>query len=332
MKKITIKDLAKLLDVNPSTVSRALKDHPDISPAMRAKVKEVASQLGYTSNWQAISFRKRRSRLIGLIIPDMNMYFFPPVIKAIERRVRQEGYNLVVLHSNNRLQGEKDNVAICRHLGVEGLLVSLSSESETLDHFLTFREQEDAPVVLFDRVKENAGFPTVVIQDEIATRTAIKHLIERGRSHIMGLFGDPNISISKYRLEGYLKTLEEFGMPVHPNLIVNAYSELEAQAAVRRSLIGTPKPDAIFAMSDELLVGVMQGLAESGIKIPREIAVIAISDGMAPQFWNPAITFVEHSGTAVGATSASFLFDLIEGKTVEQSRIVPTYLMTKGST
>ncbi|HMQ90553.1 MAG TPA: LacI family DNA-binding transcriptional regulator [Flavilitoribacter sp.] len=332
MKKITIKDLAKLLAVNPSTVSRALKDHPDISLEMRARVKEVAAELGYSPNWQAISFRKRRSRLIGLIIPDMNMYFFPPVIKAIERRVRQEGYNLIVLHSNNQLQGEKDNVDICRHLGVEGLLVSLSTESENLDHLRRFRDQEEAPVVLFDRVKGNAGFPTVVIQDEIATRSAIKHLAERGRKSILGLFGDPHLSISKARLAGYRQALAEFGIPAREDLICHAYSELEAQAAVRKSLLITPRPDAIFAMSDELLVGVMQGLSESRINIPDEIAVIAISDGMAPTFWNPSISFVEHSGTAVGATSASFLFDLIEGRTAEQSRIVPTYLMAKAST
>ena len=172
----------------------------------------------------------------------------------------------------------------------------------------------------------------MVIQDEIATRSAIKHLAERGRKSILGLFGDPHLSISKARLAGYRQALAEFGIPAREDLICHAYSEPEAQAAVRKALLITPRPDAIFAMSDELLVGVMQGLSESRINIPDEIAVIAISDGMAPTFWNPSISFVEHSGTAVGATSASFLFDLIEGRTAEQSRIVPTYLMAKAST
>ena len=322
MGRITIKDIAKLLEINPSTVSRALKDHPDISQETRAKVKRIADDLGYVPNLQAISFRNRKSHLIGLILPDMNMFFFPPVISAIEEKVRQEGYNLIVLHSNNQLEREQENVRICQRLGVEGLLVSLTSESSTLDHFTE----------LVDRVNDEFDLPTVIIHDEAVAWEAVSHLANKGRKRICGLFGDPKLSISKLRKGGFLKSLQEFDLKVEERLLIHAYDYNHAAKEVEKVLEKPDWPDAIFTMSDTLLVGAMMALQKFQVKIPEDIAIISISHGEMPRFFNPQVSYVQHSGTRVGATAIGLLFKLIEKESIPKVNYIGTRLILQEST
>ena len=322
MGRITIKDIAKLLEINPSTVSRALKDHPDISQETRAKVKRIADDLGYVPNLQAISFRNRKSHLIGLILPDMNMFFFPPVISAIEEKVRQEGYNLIVLHSNNQLEREQENVRICQRLGVEGLLVSLTSESSTLDHFTE----------LVDQVNDEFDLPTVIIHDEAVAWEAVSHLANKGRKRICGLFGDPKLSISKLRKGGFLKSLQEFDLKVEERLLIHAYDYNHAAKEVEKVLEKPDWPDAIFTMSDTLLVGAMMALQKFQVKIPEDIAIISISHGEMPRFFNPQVSYVQHSGTRVGATAIGLLFKLIEKESIPKVNYIGTRLILQEST
>ena len=332
MGRITIKDIARLLELNPSTVSRALKDHPDISTTTRDHVKKVAKELGYAPNYQAISFRSQQSRLIGLIIPDMNPYFFPSIIKSIEEGVRHQGYNLIVLHSNNNLLGEQENVKICRQFGVEGLLVSLSTETESLDHFETLAEQ-GVPVVYFDRTIEDIDVPKVIINDEQVAFDAVHHLIGRGARNICGVFGDPNLTITKLRYNGFVKALTEHNLEMVDEFVFHAENSNEAREGMLR-LINTGRvPDAIFSMSDEVLVGVMQAIQAKGIKVPGQTSIIAISNGDAPQFFYPEITYVEHSATKVGHAAIRLLFELIGNPNMsDYKRIIPTKIRTRSST
>lgn len=331
MGRITIKDIAKLLEINPSTVSRALKDHPDISLETRTKVKRIADDLGYVPNLQAISFRNRKSKLIGLILPDMNMFFFPPVISAIEETVRKEGYNLIVLHSNNQLEREQENVRICQRLGVEGLLVSLTSESNSLDHFSEFIGQ-GVPVILFDRVNNDLDLPTVVIHDEAVAAEAVSHLLSKGRKKICGLFGDPQLSISQLRKDGFCKALTAFGEEIDPNFILHAYDYNDAFKEVGKLLENNFKPDAFFTMSDTLLVGTMMALQQHKVVIPDEVAIISISHGEMPRFFSPQVTYLQHSGTRVGATAISLLFKLIHKESIPKVNYIGTRLVVQEST
>lgn len=331
MGRITVKDIAKLLNINPSTVSRALKDHPDISKDTIDKVKQVAKDLGYEPNLQAISFRNRKSRLIGLIIPDMNMYFFPAVIKAIEERVRAENYNLLVLHSNNSLQGEQDNTKICDRLGVEGLLVSVSAQSENMDHFEELTER-GVPVVLFDRIVDRRDFPIVCIDDVQVAKKVVQHLYDRGFRKICGAFDDPHLSISKRRRKGYELKLKELGLEIRPEWIFHADSSEAASHRMAEVLDLEDRPDAVFSMSDQLLVGIMQATLASGVNIPGELAIACISNGLVPNFWQPHITYMHHSGEEVGAVAADVLFNMIRDKTVAHMNWVDTHLVLQAST
>lgn len=331
MGRITVKDIAKLLNINPSTVSRALKDHPDISKDTIEKVKQVAKDLGYEPNLQAISFRNRKSRLIGLIIPDMNMYFFPAVIQAIEERVRAENYNLLVLHSNNSLKGEQDNTKICERLGVEGLLVSVSAQSEDLGHFEELTDR-GVPVVLFDRIVDRRDFPIVCIDDVQVAKKVVQHLYDQGYRKICGVFDDPHLSISRLRRQGYEKMLTDLGLPIKPDWIFHADSSEEAERRMCEVLDLPERPDAIFSMSDQLLVGIMQACLARKINIPDDVAIASISNGLLPNFWQPHITYMHHSGEEVGAVATDVLFNMIRDKPVPHMNWVDTHLVIQAST
>ncbi|MCB0630102.1 MAG: LacI family DNA-binding transcriptional regulator, partial [Lewinella sp.] len=307
-----------------------LKDHPDISQETIDRVKQVAEELGYRPNLQAISFRSRKSRLIGLIIPDMNMYFFPAVIQAIEEKVRQEGYNLLVLHSNNTLKGERENTQICDRLGVEGLLVSVSAESEDLSHFRELTES-GVPVVLFDRIVDRPDYPLVCINDQEVAGKVVEYLYSQGRHRICGAFDDPHLSISSRRREGYEQALQRLNLPLREEWIFHANSSEVAQEKMIKILQLPDRPDAIFSMSDQLLVGIMQACLSLGLHIPEDITVAAISNGLVPNFWQPPIPFMQHSGKDVGTMAAEVLFRHIRHQPVEHINWVDTRLRVPSS-
>lgn len=328
MQRTTIKDIAELLGVNPSTVSRALRDQPDVSPELRRAIKELAEQLDYHPNFQAINFRKGRSRLIGLIVPEVSMFFWPSVIRAVADFANEQGFSLMLLPSNDSLRREIQSVSICQDNGVEGLLISLSKETLSLDHLEKLQKQQ-VPVVLFDKVAAHPQFSRVVIDDEQAAMQAADYLIGRGYTRIAGLFGDPNMSISQYRIKGFRKSLMAAGM--EPKIVFAASPE-EASQAVTRLFSGDSRPDALYLMSDEILSGVMPTLLQLGVAIPRDCAIVAMSDGYMPRILTPGITHIEHSGYAVGNAAVKQLFTLLnQPKTPSQTLTVATRLVELGS-
>ena len=325
MGRVTIKDIARLLDVNPSTVSRALKNHPDISAPTRLHIQEVAQELGYTPNYQAIGLRNQKSKLLGLIIPEMNMFFFPSIIRAIEETIRQKGYNLIVLHSNNRLASEIENVKICQKFGVEGVMASLTADTQNLNHFQGL-EKQGIPVVFFDRVLEDSTSPVVMIDDVATVQIAIDHLAASGRKSICGFFGNEKLTISRRRYEGFKQALAKYNMKLPNHFIRFANNAAQAKAAMIAILDEDEKPDAIFSMSDELLVGIMQALQKRDVKIPEELGIISISNGDFPNFFKPSITYIEHSAFKVGSAAANLLFEFLENP---QKQTFPKYIETQ---
>ncbi|MCH2083394.1 MAG: LacI family transcriptional regulator [Saprospiraceae bacterium] len=332
MGRITIKDIARLLDVNPSTVSRALKNHPDISEPTRLHIQKVAQELGYTPNYQAIGLRNQKSKLLGLIIPEMNMFFFPSIIRAIEETIRQKGYNLIVLHSNNRLASEIENVKICQKFGVEGVMASLTADTQHLNHFQDL-EKQGIPVVFFDRVLEHPTSPVVMIDDIATVQIAIDHLAESGRKSICGFFGNEKLTISKKRFEGFKQALAKYNMELPDHFIRFANNAAQAKAAMIAILDYDEKPDAIFSMSDELLVGIMQAVQKREVKIPEELGIVSISNGDFPNFFKPSITYIEHSAAKVGSAAANLLFEVLENPQKQTvSKYIKTRLRVRGST
>ncbi|MEM1122983.1 MAG: LacI family DNA-binding transcriptional regulator [Bacteroidota bacterium] len=321
MGRITIKDIAKLLEVNPSTVSRALKDHPDIGVAMKLKVKQVANDLGYRPNYQAIRFRQNKSGLIGLIIPELGMFFFPSVVKAIEGIVKKNGYNLIILHSNDFLEKEKEGALICQNFGLDGLLVCLSKQTLNVQHFAEIMHRK-TPVVFFDKVIQQPALSTVVINDKSAAFTAINHLAKKGYKKISGVFNHANLEISQRRRDGFLAALAKHKLPYYEEFCFHSDSLEKTKTEFAKLLEQPVLPDAVFAMTDQILAGIIQVIYEKGLSIPDQLAVICISNGNLPYYLNPTITHIRHSGHEVGKAAVELLFDLMNDQIIVEKRQV----------
>lgn len=331
MKRVTIKDIAALAGVNISTVSRALKDHPDIGQPLRDKIKDLAQSLNYHPNMIAVQLRRQKSRTIGLVLPDSNTFFIPAVIKGVSDAVKKHGYRLLVLQSGDNFEQEIENIRICYEYGVEGLLVSLTNKTTHLEHLEAIQEA-GISVVLVDKVLDNSLFDQVTIDDIAATHTCVDYLIQTGCRRILGVFGHPNMTISLKRLNGFQdKIAQHQGIEAEH---IFAGDTFEAWRGVEK-LFADFKPDGIFAMSDETIAGVVPALKRLKIRIPEECAVIGISDGYLPRILDPEVTFLLHDGFSLGKMATEQLFVRLNQVVQENqptSLVLPTTLVVNQST
>ena len=311
MKRTTIKDIAKRLDVNPSTVSRALKDHPDIGAALRLEIHRLAEEMHYRPNHLAMRLRQRSSRLIGLIVPEVTMFFYPSVIKGIQHILHEKHYQLLMLLSDESPERELENISICADNEVAGILISVSRETQLGDH-IDLLHDIAIPIVVFDKILESLPYDSVILEDEASASFAVKHLIKTGCKNIGGIFGNPNLLITQSRVQGYRKALEECGLPFREEFVYFANDTPEAEACTKLLLAHDPLVEGIFAMTDEIIIGVMSAITQSNLKIPEECSIICISDGFLPYCLHPKVTFLHHDGLEVGKLAALKILSLIE--------------------
>lgn len=314
MSRVTIKDIARILGVNPSTISRALHDHPDVSIELKATIKQLATQMGYKPNQMAINLRNGKSKTIALIIPEISMFFFPSVMKAIEEEAYRRGYNLLVLHSNDDIQREVQNAEICSFTGVEGVLVSLTKQSFETTHLLDL-SYSGIPVVYFDKVPNNIEGHKVIVPGKEATFQAVQYLIQQisDNSRICGFFGDPRLSITQDRVEGFRTALSDANrlFNIQDTFFVN--NSQKAEEAFVALWQSDNRPSAVYMMSDEVLAGVIKAVHKLQLNIPQDVQLVAISDGHLPLLLPQKIPFVETSGYKLGKIAALHLFDVING-------------------
>ena len=328
MKRVTIKDLARQLNLNPSTVSRALKDHPDISVETKNKVKELAELLQYRPNNFAINFRNRKSNTIGLIVPQFSMIYFPSLLKGINEILRPVNYNLLVLPSNESLQGEKNSLEICERNGIDGLLASVSRETLSGEHFQSLIDY-NVPVVFLDRIPFDKGdVSQVIVDDKKAAERATISLLEAGVKKIIGFFGNENLQISQNRRLGFYQQCEKFNLSPNNMQAHHCSNRFEVKDILLKFIETRGIPEGIFTMSDETLIGVMQAIHQLNIKVPEQVSIVAISDGEFPEFYNPKTTYVETSGYKVGKAAAELLVNLINNDNrLNQQIIIDTPLI-----
>lgn len=311
MSRITIRDIAKLIGVNPSTVSRALKDHPDISVDMKAKIRQVAEELGYYPNYQAVNFRNKQSKLIALVLPEIGHFFMPDMLSGIEEIARKRGYTIVMFQTDDTLEREKECLSVCQSFGIDGLLVSLSKETTSTEHFEVFAKN-NIPVVFVDKVIKDEVSAMVSINDFTTAYTAVQHLAKRNYQKIAGIFGSETLTSSKQRKAGYYAALEKYNLPSIPSFCVHANSVKEAKEDLFALLNSANRPDAIFSMTDDILSAVIEVTYALQLRVPDDIAIITISNGYLPHYCNPKITHIKHSGHSIGVAAANLLVDLIQ--------------------
>jgi len=336
--QVTIKDIARELGISPSTVSRALKDHPDISPETKKAVNELAEKLNYQPNIVALSLRQSKTNTIGVIIPEIVHFFFSTVISGIEDVAYSAGYNVIITQSNESFSREAINIKALFNSRVDGMLISLSRETKTFDH-LEGILAKGVPMVFFDRVYDNGNSSMVIVDDLSGAKEATRHLIEQGCKRIAHLEGPPHLVISKQRLQGFMEAMNEGSMPVDQNLIIPCpLGTIEEGKMATEKLLDSPeRPDGIFANSDPVAMGAMQAIKERGLKIPQDIAVIGFSNWFYSSMMDPPLSSVDQPGFEMGQEAAKLLIRHIEVKSKSEidapaeTKVLKTKLIVRTS-
>ena len=330
---VTIKDIARILGVAPSTVSRALQGHPDISEETRRQVRELASRMKYQPNVVAQGLKFRRSNSIGVIIPEIVHYFFSQVISGIEDVAFNAGYTVIFCQSNERFDREAGNVKALMAHRVEGILVSLSKETNDFQHFDDVREN-NIPLVFFDRVAPGMEADQVVTNDREAAAMSVLHLARQGRKRIAHFAAPQNLLISRERKQGYLDALALEGLPYDPSLYVEADTFEKAEQEVKRMIAAGNIPDALFGANDLTAIGAMKSFQAAGFRVPGDIAVAGFSDSRFAEVAQPTLTSVDQHGFDMGTQATQMLLrriDTGEEKIPYETRIVKADLIIRNS-
>lgn len=304
--QLTIKDIARSLNVSISTVSRALKDHPDISQETKDLIRSYAEKFNYRPNVLALSLRRQRSYSIGLIIPAIVHHYFSSVISGIEELAHKEGYNLIICQSNENQYREMINLQTLIDHRVDGILVSLSKTTQSYEHF-SEALANGVPIVFFDRVCEQLETDKVITDDFEGGRIATEYLINKGCKNIIHLAAPQNLLIGRERRNGYCEALRKAGIEVREDRILKCDTREEVQTLRQHILNLAPDLDGIFAVNDSTAIAVIQVLQHNGFRIPEDISVIGFGDGPNASIINPELTTVVQKGYEMGRESVKLL-------------------------
>ncbi|MES2004921.1 MAG: LacI family DNA-binding transcriptional regulator [Bacteroidota bacterium] len=325
----TLKKLSETLGLSISTVSRALKDHPDISEKTKQRVKELAIAMEYEPNSFAVQLRTKHNNVLGILIPTINNFFYDSFIAAVEEEARIHGYSVLIMQSRDDLAIEKNNLNLFRKNMVAGLFASISIATDDIAPFFKLNELQ-APVIFFDRVPVHETCNKVCFADAATARIAAEIIIDKKKKNVLALFGHPHLSITQKRLESFKETFEQHSPGTG---ITYAFPEQSqpAKEEVLAALEKENKPDVIFCMGDLILIGVMYAIHEKNLRVPEDIAVISISNGLLPTMYNPKITHVETSGYKLGKSAFEQMLSRLNGNDMVEEVFVESLIVQGGS-
>jgi DNA-binding LacI/PurR family transcriptional regulator len=308
--QVTIKDIARELGISPSTVSRALKDHPDISTYTKQAVKELAEKLSYQPNAIALSLKHSKSFTLGVIIPETVHFFFSSVISGIEDIAYNAGYNIIICQSNELFSRERSNANMLYSNRVDGLLISLSKETHNLDH-IRFFQDNGIPVVFFDRGTDDLLCDQVIIDDYSAAFNIVDYMAKRGYKNIIHLAAPLNLEIGLKRKKGFEDALVKNGLPFDESKVVFADNFDEAFHKVSHLIENGEIPDGIFAVNDLTALGAMRALKKNNLSIPDQVGVAGFGNGQNALLTDPPLTTVNQNGYNMGKKAAEIILNRI---------------------
>jgi LacI family transcriptional regulator len=321
--QVTIKDIARELGISPSTVSRALKDHPDISPHTKKAVNELAEKLNYQPNIVALSLRQSKTNTLGVIIPEIVHFFFSTVISGIEDVAYGAGYNVILAQSNESESREISDIKALFNSRVDGMLMSVSRETTNFDHIESVLSK-GVPIVFFDRAFETNMASKVIVDDFTGAKDATLHLIDQGCTRIAHIEGPPNLEITRQRLEGYKSALAEHNMPFDSTLVGVCPSGTieEGQRAMETLLALKNRPDGVFASNDPSAMGAMKTIKQHKLNMPDDIAIVGFSNWFFSSLMEPPLSSVDQPGFEMGQEAAKILIRQIEKQDKEDTEFV----------
>jgi LacI family transcriptional regulator len=310
MKETTLKEIAETLGISITTVSKALKNYPDVSEKTRKAVIALAEELNYTPNSFAVNLRTKESKTIGLIIPEVVHHFFSNVINGIIAEAEKKGYLVIILQSNESLELEKKQVALLINKRVDGIIMSLSNESNNDFHIKEILRKE-IPFVQFDKISKLIPSSKVIINDQKAAMEAVQHLIDKGCKKIAHIRGPENPQNAIDRFLGYKKALEKNGIPYDSKLVYTCKNvTFEEGIEFAKQIVDEhPEVDGIFVITDLVAVGVLAYFNEKGIQVPNQIAVIGFSNWFMSQVITPKLSTVDQPSYEMGVAAFSLLLE-----------------------
>lgn len=331
-KHVSLKDLAEKLNVSIPTVSRALKDSPEISRALCEKAKKLSKELNYRPNPFAMSLLKDTPRIIGVIVPNIVTYFFSSILSGIEDTAIKNGYFVIITTSHESYEREKKNMENLMNMHVEGILVCLSQETTCYSHFLT-SERTNTPLVFFDRVCLTETFSSVIADGETSAQIATQHLIDTGSKRIAFIGGSNHLDIVKRRKHGYLQALRENKIPIKQEFIICKKMDHENGVKATEALLALDSPpDAILAMNDTLAFAAMEIIKNHDLRIPQDVALIGYTDEEHANYVEPKLSAITHLTYKMGEVACQLLLEQIKGDHMAIKQVVvPTMLQIRDS-
>lgn len=325
-KKITLKQIAKELDVSVSTVSKALSGSKEISEDTTQKIQAFAKLYNYKPNNIALSLKNRKTKTIGILIPEIVHHFFSTVIRGIERVANRRGYNVIVGLSNESFTKEIINMEMLANGSIDGFILSISKETLLKQDYHHFHAtiNQGMPIVMFDRVVDEVECDKVIVDDFNGAVKAVNKLIENECKNIALITTMDYVSVGKLRTQGYLKALEDHGMEANPNMILkiddslNVENHLELlEAEIAQFLKSNPGIDGLFAVNELYAVTTMKVARKLGLNVPDDIQVIGFTDGVLSKHATPSLTTVSQHGQKMGEQAANLLIDRLEAEDAE---------------
>ncbi|MES2648882.1 MAG: LacI family DNA-binding transcriptional regulator [Bacteroidota bacterium] len=314
---VTIKDIAKALGFSTSTVSRALRDSYEISQETKTLVLECAEKLNYKPNPAALSLKERKTRSIGLIVCEIANTFFSQVIDGMDAIAYDRGYNLIITQSHESMEREITNLNFLASRSVDGLLISLSTETNDMSHFKALHDK-GMPIVFFDRIATDIKTHMVVLDNFKASYDATEHLLQNGYKNIAAICSSEFLSNSKERIAGYEEALRANGIPVNQSMIKHCFyggiDSQEVDDAVNTLYTAKDRPDAILCTSDKLTACCLGTLIRRGMRIPEDVALVGFSNTQFGELISPPLTVVRQPASEMGKAATELLIQLIESK------------------
>lgn len=336
--KATLKQIAKELNVSVSTVSKALNDSPEISEQTKIKIKEYAKLKNYKPNVIGLNLKNRKTKTIGVIIPNILNSFFAKVFSGIEKVADEKGYNVIMCISNESLEKEAHTLEMLSNGTIDGFILSVSEEAQKQNNYDHFKEiiNDGTPIVMFDRIAEGIECDKVVVDDFDSALDSTQRLIDLGCKNIALLSSVDNLSVGKLRYEGYLKALEKNKIPVNNNLIIRTDSEEDLKVRME-TVFANNKIDGIFALEENDSVAALKMGLKKGYKIPEELCIIGFADGiLASRRLSPSLTTVSQHGIEIGEEAAKLLIKRLEDDSEEEppyeTKVIKTVLKERETT
>ncbi len=336
-RKVTLKQIAKELDVSISTVSKSLRDSPEISEDTRLKVQAFAKLYNYKPNNIALSLKNKKTKTIGIIIPEIVHHFFATVISGIEQVANECGYNVIVCLSDESFDKEVINMEMLANGSTDGFIMSLSKETQQKRDFHHLQEviNQGMPVVLFDRISNDIMCDKVIIDDQLAAYEATNFLISKGLKKIALLTTVDYVSVGKLRTDGYLNVLHDHGIEVDESLIIRIEDTEHCDEKINE-LLENQSIDAILAVNELFAVTAIKLAMSKGIKIPEDLSVVAFTDGIISKYSTPTITTISQNGIKMGRKAAEILINRLELEDEDdehyRTEIIETNLIIREST